>query len=60
MPFGRLYVFFGKMSIQVFCPFFGFFDVELYILDINPLLVKSFANIFVFIHINEFNTHKTL
>uniref|UniRef100_A0A5G2R4A7 Uncharacterized protein n=1 Tax=Sus scrofa TaxID=9823 RepID=A0A5G2R4A7_PIG len=30
---GRLYVFFGEMSIQVFCPFFhwvvGFFAVEL-------------------------------
>ena len=23
MPVGHLYVFFGKMSIQVFCPFFN-------------------------------------
>ena len=43
------------MSIQAFCPFFnlvvGFLGVELYelfiyyILDINPLLAISFANI---------------
>ena len=34
VPVGRLYVFFGEMFIQVFCPFFnwvvGFFAVELY------------------------------
>ena len=31
---GHLYIFFGKISVQVFCPFFhwvvGFFAVELY------------------------------
>ena len=47
-----LYIFFGEMSIQVFCPFFhcvvGFFAVELYklLVEINPLSVTSFANIF--------------
>ena len=54
LPIGHLHVFFGKMSIQVFCPFFNqvvcFFDIEfmsyLYMLDINPLSVTSFANIF--------------
>ena len=34
MPIGHLYVFFGKLSIKVFCPFFSwviwFFVVELY------------------------------
>jgi len=52
----HLYVFFREMSIQVFCPlFFVCLFVCLltlscmsclYILDINPLLVKLFANIF--------------
>ena len=54
MSVGLLYVLFGKMSIQVFYPFFNrvvwFFDVELYelfkYLDINSLLVISFANVF--------------
>ena len=57
MSVGHLYVFFGKMSIQIICPFFSrvvcvvfFFDVEMYellhILDINPLSDTSFANIF--------------
>ena len=51
VPVGYLYDFFGKMSIQVFCPFFGqifFPDIELYIciLGINPLLIISFTNIF--------------
>ena len=34
---GYLHVFFGKMSVQIFCPFFNwvwFFDVELYVLFI--------------------------
>ena len=41
-----------KVSIQVFCPFLTsfFFNIismnYLYILDINPLLVTQFANIF--------------
>ena len=48
MCVGHLYVFFGKMSIQVLCPFFnrivwGFLILScmscLYILDINLLLV---------------------
>ena len=34
MPVGHLYIFFGEMSIQVFCPFFnwvvGFFAARLY------------------------------
>ena len=43
--------FLAKMSIQVFCPFFiGFFMLNsmncLHILDINPLVVLSFASIF--------------
>ena len=59
MPFSHLYVFFGKMSTQFFCPFvdsvfflflFLFLILScisyLYILDINPLSVISFANIF--------------
>ena len=54
MPVGDLHFFFGKMSIQFFCPFFNqvvcFFDVELLsclcMLDINPISVISFANIF--------------
>ena len=57
MPDGHLYIFFGKMSIQVFCLFFVFcFLIRsvflsissiscLYTLDINPLSV-IFANIF--------------
>ena len=50
---GHLYVFCGKMSIQVSCPFFDWvfflilsFTSCLYILDTNPLSVISFANIF--------------
>ena len=54
MPVGHLYVFFGEMSISVFCPFFDlvvcFSGIELYeciyILEINPLSVVSFAIIF--------------
>ena len=34
VPIGHLYIFFGKMSIQLFCPFFNwvgfFFYIELY------------------------------
>ena len=53
MPLSHLHVFFRKMSIQSFCPFliWLFFYVEsyelfIYILDINPLSIISFANIF--------------
>ena len=53
MPVGHLHVLFGKMSVQFFCPIssqFGFLTLScmscLYILDINPLSVISFANIF--------------
>ena len=54
MPLGHLYVFFGEISIQVFCPFFDwvvFFLMLscmscLYILEINRFSVDSFANIF--------------
>ena len=52
---GHLYVFFGEMSVYIFCSFFSWavcfslilsFMNCLYILEINPLLVASFANIF--------------
>ena len=55
MPIGHWYFFLGEMSVQVFCPFFTwivcFLVVELgmsylYILEMKPLLVVSFANIF--------------
>ena len=51
MPVGHLQVFFEEVSIQVFCPFLirlfvCFWHRTIYILDINPLLVLSFANIF--------------
>ena len=53
MLLGHLYVFFGEMSIYVFCPFFDWVVSLilsciscLYILEINPLSVDSFANIF--------------
>ena len=47
---GHLYVFFGKLSIQILCPFFNWFALlmlscmsSLYIFDINPLSDISFA-----------------
>ena len=53
MPTGHLYVFFGEMSIMVLCPFFNWVVFlflscmsSLYILEIKPLSVTSFANIF--------------
>ena len=56
MLLGHLSVFFGEMSVQIFCPFFGwnvcvfFFIVSyisfLYILEINLLLAPQFANVF--------------
>ena len=51
VPLGHLYCFFGKMSIQ-FCQYFNqAFLILIYIncfymMDINPLSVKSFSNIF--------------
>ena len=52
MPVNHPYVFFGKISIQIFCPFSDWvvFLISsciscLHILD-NPLLVTLFANIF--------------
>ena len=52
----NLYIFFGEMSSQIFCPFFiqgvCFSDIELYklflfySLFVNPLWVILFANIF--------------
>ena len=48
----NLYIFFGEVSIQVFCPFFDFFffAIKLYklfhILDIKPLPVAAFEIIF--------------
>ena len=54
MPIGHVYVF-GEMSIYVFCPFFDWIDCLtlsyiccLYILEINPLSVDLFANIFFY------------
>ena len=52
MPVGQLHVFLGKMSTQVFCPilklsYLLFLILScLYILNIKPLLIISFANIF--------------
>ena len=54
MPVGHLYVFFGEMSIWVSAHFliglFAFLILScisyLYILEINPLSVTLFANIF--------------
>ena len=54
VPVGHLYVFFGKMSIQILWPFLKIGSVflllscmsSLYILDINPLSDTWFANIF--------------
>ena len=50
----HLYVFFGEMSVYIFCTFFDwvvcFFDIDLhelfYVLEINLLSITSFANIF--------------
>ena len=54
MPVGHLHILFGEMSIQFFCQFFNWVVCSLrlscmsslYMLDINPLSVTSFANIF--------------
>ena len=53
MPLGHLYVFFGEMSVSVFHFLIGLFIFLIlscmscfYILEINPLSVDSFANIF--------------
>ena len=54
MPIDHLYVFFEEISIKVFCNFlnglFGFLLLSymsyLHILEIWPLSVVSFANIF--------------
>ena len=55
VPVGHLYVFFRETSIQVFCPSFPYWIVCflilscvscLYILEIKPLSVASFRNIF--------------
>ena len=52
VPTGHLCVFFEEMSVKVFCPFFYrfiCFVIELYgllyILEVKPLSVASFANI---------------
>ena len=44
----HLYVFFGEMTVQAFSPLFDLFFCMscLYILEINPLSVVSFAIIF--------------
>ena len=55
VPVSHLYVFFGKISMEVLCPFFltGLFVFLilscmscLCILEVKHLLVTSFANIF--------------
>ena len=51
MSLGPLYVFLGKVSVQVLCPFFNWVvclpGVEfLYILEIRPLYEVSLANMF--------------
>lgn len=57
VPVGHHFVFFGKISIKILCPFlsgvfaFFFFDIELHKLFIyfgyfGPLSDRSFANIF--------------
>ena len=54
VPFCHLYVFFGEIPIQVFCLFLIRLFILLilscisclYILESNPLLVSSYANIF--------------
>ena len=54
VPIGHLYDLFGAMSINVFCPFFDWVLIllwlscmrYLYILEIKLLSVTSFANIF--------------
>ena len=51
---GHLYIFFGEMSVEIFCPLFNWIVCflllscrgSLYVLDINPLSDISFANIF--------------
>ena len=52
VPIGHSYGFFREMSIQVFCPFFNWVVflllscMSLYILEIKPLSVASFATLF--------------
>ena len=58
VPPGHLYAFFGESSVSVFCPLFdlvAYFIIVIFlltcmsslcVLEINPLLVTSFANIF--------------
>ena len=61
IPVDYLYGFFGEMFIQIFYPFF-YCTSCLYILEINPLLVTSFANIFshsVGCLLNSFSLNKS-
>ena len=55
VPVDHLFVFFGKMSVKILCPFlsglFSFFDLESHKLFVHfgqfsPLSDRSFANIF--------------
>ena len=53
MSIGHLYVLYEEVSIKVLCPFFNWIDFlvlsyinSLYILEINPLLDVSLANMF--------------
>ena len=52
----HLYIFFGKVSIQIFCLFFFYclsyfwvVRVFLYVVDTSPLLVLWFVNIFLLV-----------
>ena len=55
---GNLYIFFGEMSIQVFCPFLDwvvcFFDIEL-----HELLVYFGDSSFVSCFVCKYNEEKT-
>ena len=39
MPIGQLYVFFVKMSIWVFCPFFNWVVGRVVVIGLNKLVV---------------------
>ena len=47
MPLGLLYVFFGEISIKVFCPFFFLFLIELFV-----FLILNFINCLFILEIN--------
>ena len=45
MPVGHLYVFFGRMSVQIFCSFFNHF---LYEIIIQSLMYEIVLAIYIF------------